>query len=207
MIGAGTCSLGLMAAWGPRLAIPLDIAARRGNTPVGCHSNTKRLLEEAERTPGVRVGYRLGSMGQQPLAGTHSHRGSHRHRVSSIRPSMAPNTAPSMARGRCRYPPEGLPTIRPHAIRPRGLRLHATRPRGLRLHARPATPALAPRLPRAAPPTGELSPPTSSVFPWSWPFLHHRVLILLGRIHRCFLPLYPQSPRHGHDRGQRTSAA
>jgi hypothetical protein len=134
MMCAGTCRLGLMAAWGPRLAIPLDIAARRGNTPVGCHSNTKRLLEEAERTLGVRVGYRPGSMGRRPPAGTHSHRGSHRHRVSSIRPSMAPNTAPSMARGRCRCQPVGLPTTR----------LHATRP---------ATHTLVPRCSRAASPT------------------------------------------------------
>src|SRR5262245_31837155 len=86
----------LMAAWGILPAILLDIAARRDNTPVGCHSNTKRLLQEAERTPGVRVGYRPGSMGRRPPAGTHSHRGRHRgrHMVSSIRPSMAPNTAP-----------------------------------------------------------------------------------------------------------------
>jgi hypothetical protein len=133
MMCAETYRLGLMAAWGRLVAIPLDIAARRGNTPVGCHSNTTRLMEEAERTPGVRVGYRPGSMGRQPPAGTHSHRGSHRHRVSSIPPSMAPNTAPIMARRRCRYQPGGLPTTRFHATRP-------------------ATHTLVPRCPRVAPP-------------------------------------------------------
>jgi hypothetical protein len=93
-----------IVVWGRQPAIPLDIAARRGNTPVSCHSNTKRLVE-AERTPGRRVGCRPGSMGRRPPAGTHSHKGrhkgSHRHRVSSIppvwppeRPDADPNSKP-----------------------------------------------------------------------------------------------------------------
>jgi hypothetical protein len=105
-----------MVAWGSPASTLLDIAARRDNTPVGCHSNTKRPMEEAERTPGVRVGYRPGLMGRRPLVGTHTHRGSHRGRHKT--PSMAPNTVPRMARCRCRSQPKGLPTIRLHATRP-----------------------------------------------------------------------------------------
>jgi hypothetical protein len=54
----------LMAAWGILPAILLDIAARRGNTLVGCHSNTKRPMEGAGQGPVLRVAHRLGWMAQ-----------------------------------------------------------------------------------------------------------------------------------------------
>jgi hypothetical protein len=62
MTCAGTCRLGLMAAWGLPPAIPLDIAARRDNTPVACHSNTNKPMEGAGQQPVLRVAHRLGWM-------------------------------------------------------------------------------------------------------------------------------------------------
>jgi len=128
----------LMAAWGLLRAIPLDIAARRDNTPLGCHSNTKRPVEEAGQWPVLKVAHRLGWMARRRLAGRH--RGKHRdsHRV----PNMAPRTV------RSRWRSVGLQT--------RG------GTRDLRTHAHRPTYALLPRLRRAAPPTPRCFPPTSA---------------------------------------------
>jgi hypothetical protein len=126
----------LMAAWGLLPAIPLDIAARRDNTPVDCHSNTKRPMEEAGQRPVLRVAHRLGWMARRRRAGRH--RG--RHRV----PNMAPRTVRSRWRSA-------------------GLQTHGGT-RDLRTHARHPTHALLPRLRRAAPPTQRCFPPTSAWF-------------------------------------------
>ena len=174
---------------------------------MGYHSNTKRLMEEAERTPGVRVGCRPGSMGRRPPAGTHSHRDSHRDRRRT--PSMAPNTAPRMARGQCRRPPEGLSTRGPHAIYPHGLR--ATRPVASPPVAS-ASMASMPALPRIPEPRAAQEQRCHHD-DHSYPLLPcshrpHRPDITLfvscetPRIHLILSVLYPQSPRHCHDRVQ-----
>jgi hypothetical protein len=132
----------LMAAWGLLRAIPLDIAARRDNTPVDCYSNTKRPMEEAGQWPVLRVAHKLGWMARRRLAGRHRDRHRDSHRV----PSMAPRTA--QARSRCRSV---------------GLQTHGGT-RDLRTHARHPTHALLPRLRRAASPTQRCFPPTSAWF-------------------------------------------
>jgi hypothetical protein len=132
----------LMAAWGLLRAIPLDIAARRDNTPVDCYSNTKRPMEEAGQWPVLRVAHKLGWMARRRLAGRHRDRHRDSHRV----PSMAPRTA--QARSRCRFV---------------GRQTHGGT-RDLRTHARHPTHALLPRLRRAAPPTQRCFPPTSAWF-------------------------------------------
>ena len=180
-----------MAAWGPPVAIPLDIAARRGNILVGCHSNTKRLMEGAERTPGVRVGYRPGSMGRRPLEGTHSYRGSHRgrHRVSSI-PQYGPQYGPmpmpmpTNAWASCLTP---WPPCHPPPWPP----LPWPPPPWPPCHPPPCPPCL------ANPGTALLK---SSIATMTMAPTHFRLVpmaptLLCGCIRECFLVVYPQSPR------------
>jgi len=92
-VSARWCEQALsMAAWAPPVSIPLGTGGHTGSSPLDCHSNTTRPVEEVRQTAGW--------MARRRLVGRHRgrHRGSHRERHRG--PSRVPRTARSRPRWR-----------------------------------------------------------------------------------------------------------